>query len=108
MKKGLLVLFVFVALVFVADTASASCVTCDQVTCINRAGESVSATICGVKPASSDGPGVTNCRSVRGCGGCMGFSCFREGEVPLRVIRPETIVIEVVPQTNAVDTVSER
>ncbi|HEX8252506.1 MAG TPA: hypothetical protein VF846_05105 [Thermoanaerobaculia bacterium] len=107
MKKGFWVLLVFVALVAIADTASAECVNCEQTTCINRMGEAVSTTACGTRGAI-DGPGVTNCKTVRGCGGCMGFSCFRDGEVPMRVIRPESVVIEVVPQTDAVETVSER
>ncbi|HYO78265.1 MAG TPA: hypothetical protein VE010_17525 [Thermoanaerobaculia bacterium] len=106
MRKGLWVLFVFVALVMVADTASAECVTCRTTNCVNRFGSTILATACDY--VSMQGEGVSNCRNVRNCGGCMGWSCYYDGEVPLRVVRPETVVIEVVPQKNAVETVSER
>lgn len=97
-RRSILLVLV-IALVAVADTASALCVFCEQVNCTKFNGKQVSATVCGA-PVDDGGPGVQNCKNVAGCGGCMGFSCQRAGEVPLSVVLlPQKTVVAFVPRT---------
>jgi hypothetical protein len=86
-----------------AADAMAICVGCMTQTCLKpRVGE-VMVPQCMSEALPDNGPGVTDCKTVRNCGGCIGFSCYRNdlppgGVEPRGVLIPEKTTIEIVRQ----------
>lgn len=86
-----------------AANAMALCSGCITVNCQKPRVGTVLVPQCMTDEMPDNGPGVTNCKTVRNCGGCGGFSCYRVdlppgGEVPRMVLVPVKTTIEIVHQ----------
>lgn len=98
-----IVFLVALLILLPAANAMALCTACLSQTCLKaRVGE-VQIPQCMSEELPDNGPGVTNCKTVRNCGGCGGFSCYRAdlppgGEVPRMVLVPVKTTIEIVHQ----------
>lgn len=95
--RRLIVLVGFVLSAAVATDAIAGCDVCVKEFCTNRNGQEVLAGKCTTDSTEPDG--VNNCRTVAGCGGCIGFSCHRRVPVDLAAepaLIPEKTVIRIV------------
>lgn len=80
--------------------AAAECVGCMYQDCTRSNGTVTQAARCDYVDIEY-GYGINNCRNVFNCGGCMGWSCYREGEVPLSVLEPSDVQIERTPLRDA-------
>ena len=101
MTKRVLVLIVFIAATTAFD-ASAACVGCLVQPCVTRSGDTVEAGMCDSQDVDY-GDGISNCKNVSGCGGCMGWSCSRDGEVPLFAPVMGGTTVEAVPARDDAD-----
>lgn len=102
MRKRALILAALFTFVGVLD-AAADCVGCLQISCTNRRGQQTLGYQCDAMTVEY-GKGHNNCKTMPYCGGCMGYSCDRDGEVPLFAPVPGTTKIETVAAMDAVSS----
>jgi hypothetical protein len=93
MAKRVLILAGVLVLFGVFD-AAAECVGCMYETCPTLNGGTRQAAKC-LSQSVDEGYGIESCRNVLNCGGCMGWSCYRQGDVPLSELVPTSLTIEV-------------
>lgn len=81
-------------------SALAMCTGCMHVSC-EKNGVLVDTTECGTEQLDTEGPGVRECKTVRNCGGCMGYSCYVQDPIntraPQQDLVPAGTVVRVRP-----------